>query len=48
MTTFDIGGRAVGSGEPTFIIAEAGSNHNGDLDTAKELIDVAVNAGRMR
>jgi N-acetylneuraminate synthase len=29
----------------TFVIAEAGSNHNGDLDTAKKLVDVAVNAG---
>jgi len=28
-----------------FIIAEIGINHNGDLDIAKELIDVAVNAG---
>lgn len=45
MNTFDIDGRPVGPGEPTFIIAEAGSNHNGDLETAKELIDVAVDAG---
>lgn len=29
----------------TFIIAEAGVNHNGSIDLAKELIDVAVNAG---
>ena len=28
-----------------FIIAEAGVNHNGDIDLAKELIDVAANAG---
>ena len=27
------------------IIAEAGVNHNGDLNKAKELIDVAANAG---
>jgi N-acetylneuraminate synthase len=45
METFEIDGRPVGSGEPTFVIAEAGSNHNGDLETAKELIDVAVEAG---
>lgn len=45
MDTFEIGDRAVGPGEPTFIIAEAGSNHNGDLETAKELIDVAADAG---
>ena len=29
----------------TFIIAEAGVNHNGSLELAKKLIDVAVNAG---
>ena len=45
METFEIDGRPVGPGEPTFVIAEAGSNHNGSLDTAKELIDVAVEAG---
>jgi N,N'-diacetyllegionaminate synthase len=45
MAEFDIGGRPVGAGEPTFVIAEAGSNHNGDLELAKELIDVAVDAG---
>jgi N-acetylneuraminate synthase len=45
METFEIDGRPVGPGEPTFVIAEAGSNHNGDLETAKELIDVAVEAG---
>lgn len=28
-----------------FIIAEAGVNHNGDIDLAKKLIDVAVEAG---
>jgi N-acetylneuraminate synthase len=45
METFEIDGRPVGPGEPTFVIAEAGSNHNGDLETAKQLIDVAVEAG---
>ena len=45
MAEFHIGDRPVGSDEPTFVIAEAGSNHNGELDTAKELIDVAANAG---
>ena len=29
---------------PTFIIAEAGVNHNGDIDLAKKLIDVAKGA----
>ena len=45
METFDIGDRSVGPGEPTYVIAEAGSNHNGDLEIAKELIDVAADAG---
>lgn len=30
---------------PSFFIAEAGVNHNGDLDTAKKLVDAAVEAG---
>ena len=30
---------------PITIIAEIGINHNGDIDTCKELIDVAKNAG---
>ena len=29
----------------TFIIAEAGVNHNGSLELAKKMIDVAVEAG---
>lgn len=37
--------RYVGDGEPTFIIAEIGLNHNGELDIAKRLIDAAVQAG---
>lgn len=42
---FEIGGRAVGPGHPTYVIAEAGANHNRDLGTARELIDVAADAG---
>jgi len=45
MESFAIGDRTVGPGEPTFVIAEAGSNHNGDLESARELIDVAADAG---
>jgi N-acetylneuraminate synthase len=41
----NIGGHWVGEGYPTFIIAEIGINHNGDLSIAKRLIDVAVMAG---
>ncbi len=40
-----LGGRAIGDGHPCFVIAEAGSNHNGSLDRARALIDVAVSAG---
>ena len=29
----------------TYIIAEAGVNHNGSLDIAKELVEAAANAG---
>lgn len=44
MKPFNIGDRRIGPDEPTFVIAEAGSNHNGDFETAKELIDVAAAA----
>ncbi len=40
-----IGDRWVGEGEPTFIIAEVGANHDKNLEQAKKLIDVAVDAG---
>ncbi len=39
-----IGERSIGEGEPVFIIAEAGSNHNGDFEQALRLIDVAAKA----
>lgn len=35
----------VGSGQPVFIIAEAGVNHNGRLDLALRLVDAAAGAG---
>ena len=40
-----IGGRVVGNGQPTFVVAEIGINHNGDLDITKRLIDAASEAG---
>ena len=40
-----IGDRMVGDGNPTYIIAEIGINHNGSIEVAKQLIDVAVRAG---
>jgi sialic acid synthase SpsE len=39
-----IGDRWIGDGEPCFVIAEAGANHNRDLTMAKELIAVAAEA----
>ena len=35
----------VGNNHQTYIIAEIGINHNGDIDIAKKLIDTAVDAG---
>ena len=40
-----IAGRRIGTGEPVYIVAEAGANHNRDLGMAQELIDVAADAG---
>ncbi|MCA1906391.1 MAG: N-acetylneuraminate synthase family protein [Desulfarculus sp.] len=40
-----IGPKSVGPGQPVFIIAEIGINHNGDLELAKRLIDLALEAG---
>jgi N-acetylneuraminate synthase/N,N'-diacetyllegionaminate synthase len=40
-----IGEKVIGQGNPTFIIAEVGSNHNQDLEKAKKLIQIAAEAG---
>jgi N-acetylneuraminate synthase/N,N'-diacetyllegionaminate synthase len=40
-----VGGHWIGSGHPCFVIAEVGVNHNGDLDLAHNLVDVAADAG---
>lgn len=45
MKKIKLGGRWIGEGEPCFIIAEAGSNHDGKLEKAKQLINIAVEAG---
>jgi len=42
---YSIAGKPVGDGHPVFVIAEIGINHNGDLNLAKRLIDVAAAAG---
>nr|PZN41860.1 MAG: N-acetylneuraminate synthase [Actinomycetota bacterium] len=40
-----IGGTLVGPGHPVYVVGEIGINHNGDLDIARRLIDVAAAAG---
>lgn len=40
-----IGSRSIGDDQPVYVIAEIGLNHNGSVDIAKQLIDVAVEAG---
>ena len=45
MSTVKIGNRTLGPGQPCYVIAEIGINHNGDIDLAKRLISVAVAAG---
>src|SRR5438270_515147 len=37
--------RVIGYGEPCYVIAEVGINHNGDIEIARRLVDAAVNAG---
>lgn len=43
--TIKIGNRIIGEGEPCYFIAEAGVNHNGSIDLAKDLIKTAAKAG---
>ena len=45
MKKIRIGKKKIGNGEPCYIIAEAGVNHNGDLRLAKKLVKAAANAG---
>jgi N-acetylneuraminate synthase len=43
--TVTIGAHRIGEHEPVYVIAEIGLNHNGDVELAKALIDVAADAG---
>ncbi|HEX9213498.1 MAG TPA: N-acetylneuraminate synthase family protein [Bradyrhizobium sp.] len=43
--TARIGDRSIGDGEPCYVIAEIGNNHNGNFDRAIALVDAAVAAG---
>ncbi len=45
MRTINIAGRMVGGDYPPLVIAELGINHNGCLQTAKEMVDAAARAG---
>ncbi len=45
MAEVRVGNTLVGDGHPCYIIAEIGINHNGDIEIAKKLIDLAVVAG---
>jgi N-acetylneuraminate synthase/N,N'-diacetyllegionaminate synthase len=45
MKKIKLGNRSISEGEPCFIIAEAGVNHNGTIELAKKLIEVAKDAG---
>jgi N-acetylneuraminate synthase len=40
-----IGDRMVGDGYPTYVVAEIGINHNGSIETTKQMIDAAKHAG---
>jgi N-acetylneuraminate synthase len=40
-----VGNRYIGEGEPLYLIAEIGINHNGDLQIAKRLIDATWSTG---
>lgn len=45
LKTITIGNRVIGGSAPCFIVAEAGANHDRKLSQAKQLIDVAADAG---
>src|SRR5579863_210290 len=45
MKSVKISGVAVGPGHPPYIIAEVGSNHNGDMTLCRRLIDSAAESG---
>src|SRR5262249_24818354 len=42
---FEIAGRRVGRGEPCYVIAEAGVNHNCDLELGRRLVTTARESG---
>ena len=44
-TNFKIGGKFIGLDHAPFIIAELSANHNGDIEQAKKLMEIAVDCG---
>ena len=40
-----INGVSIGEGQPPYVVAEMSANHNGRLETAYEIIDMAVRCG---
>ena len=45
MKMIEINGKKIGEGYPPFIIAEAGINHNGNMELAKKMVLSAKDAG---
>ncbi|MHB9922114.1 N-acetylneuraminate synthase family protein [Clostridium botulinum] len=45
MSSFEINDRIIGKEFPTYIVAEIGANHNGDIKLAKKMIEVAAECG---
>ena len=43
--TMEIGGKTLGDGYPCYIVAEVGINHNGSMENAFNLIDLAKSSG---
>ena len=43
--TFSIAGRAIGPGQPPYVVAEISGNHNGDIVRAVALLEAAKKAG---
>ena len=45
MVTVKIGQKTVGDGQTCYLVGEIGINHNGDIEIAKQLIELAAEAG---
>jgi N-acetylneuraminate synthase len=45
MKKIKFGNRTIGQGDPLYFIADIGANHDGDLNKAFDLIELAKEAG---